>query len=459
MKMLVLLLASWLVLAQSAAAAPHDEQPPPPPSDDLSQTEITDEIPLGFPEQEAFPEQIEIDLPLLIHGEPQFTPRARKPHCSGSSPCTRRRPLFKLDEFPPARPSLNNLGRICAAGRKKVSYGPWNLPQSGFSHLVRQGDALNRVEAGLDECCQLPLSEKLPCGTSVWLDVLEQFCDAEFSAKTKPYSCCKLEGPARQGCFEDAAPYPKYNFPGAERGRSGEAPQRLPELPFPPGRPASANLGNICALRQSRPAYPTSVFPRSGFGWYLRQAQALNRLESGFKKCCQTQDLGCARRAWEKSLTQFCKEDLSVKTRHHPCCKLDEDEDRFACFAVQAPYPDYDQVVRLVSLAEITPSLLEQLCGPVTLLTKQRYIPALVKNITGPCCNLLGDERTLCATEAKSDFIATLCGPRRRSWTDPKDCCSRADAEALDDCFNLNYLASIPLAGEGRPLRPTRPAV
>lgn len=74
---------------------------------------------------------------------------------------------------------------------------------------------------------------------------------------------------------------------------------------------------------------------------------------------------------WEKSLTQYCGNEFSVKTKHHPCCKVEKAEDRLSCFAAQAPYPDYDKEVRLVSLAEITPSLLELLCGQVTLLTKQ----------------------------------------------------------------------------------------
>lgn len=59
----------------------------------------------------------------------------------------------------------------------------------------------------------------------------------------------------------------------------------------------------------------------------------------------------------------------------------------------------------------------------------------------------------------KSDFIATLCGPRRRSWKDPQDCCSKAEeGGALQACFDRNYLASIPLAGEGQPPQPTLPA-
>lgn len=53
------------------------------------------------------------------------------------------------------------------------------------------------------------------------------------------------------------------------------------------------------------------------------------------------------------------------------CCKETHSQARFECFANQAPYPAYDKEVTSVDLAQITPSLLESLCGPVSLLWKQ----------------------------------------------------------------------------------------
>lgn len=154
-------------------------------------------------------------------------------------------------------------------------------------------------------------------------------------------------------------------------------------------------------------------------------------------------------------MTQFCKDEVSVKTKHHPCCKRPTAEDQHACFALQAPYPDYNKEVRLVSLAEVNPFLVDLLCGQVTLLTKQKYIPALVKNITGPCCSLSGDERPKCASAVKSEFITTLCDTQRRTWKDPKECCAKTEKEGRHSCFNLNYLTSIPLASSDNPLQPT----
>lgn len=80
--------------------------------------------------------------------------------------CTRKLPLYKLEDFPPGRPSLGNLQALCSVGRKKPSYGPWNLPQTSFSHLSRQGEVLNQLEAQFTRCCQLAQDQKLSCATN-----------------------------------------------------------------------------------------------------------------------------------------------------------------------------------------------------------------------------------------------------------------------------------------------------
>lgn len=59
----------------------------------------------------------------------------------------------RLDGFPPGRPSPDNLKQICLPERQHVLYGPWNLPQTGYSHLSRQGETLNLLETGYSRCC------------------------------------------------------------------------------------------------------------------------------------------------------------------------------------------------------------------------------------------------------------------------------------------------------------------
>lgn len=46
------------------------------------------------------------------------------------------------------------MDQICLPNRQHVVYGPWNLPQTGFSHLSRQGEALNLLETGYSRCCR-----------------------------------------------------------------------------------------------------------------------------------------------------------------------------------------------------------------------------------------------------------------------------------------------------------------
>ncbi|KAJ7307197.1 hypothetical protein JRQ81_009186 [Phrynocephalus forsythii] len=395
---------------------------------------------------------------------PALAPRGRRPSCNNGLLCTTREaPLYKLDEFPPAQPTFDNLGNICAEERKKFSYGPWNLPQTGFSHLSRQGDALNALEAGLGPCCQLPTDEeKLPCCAEAWSNALGRFCEAEFSTKTRPYPCCLLEGETWETCFLREAPASSYGSlraqpspgesPGACTDPSGctatvpASPWAALSISFPPGEPTDANILNICQLSKFRPRYPARRLEQSSFGWLVPQARAVNRVEKAFKKCCRAKDVACARKGWETTLMQYCKQEFSVKTRPHMCCKEKHPEDRLGCFASQAPYPGYDKKITSVDLAHLTPALLDALCGPVTLPSKQKDIPTLVQNITEPCCPLQGEQRTQCAQETKSQFITNLCSSQKNTWKDPKKCCAQESGPARHHCFDLNYLSSVPFA-------------
>lgn len=81
----------------------------------------------------------------------------------------------RLDGFPPGRPSQDNLNQICLPERQHVVYGPWNLPQTGYSHLSRQGESLNFLETGYSRCCRCRNpTNRLDCAklvVRVWLRV------------------------------------------------------------------------------------------------------------------------------------------------------------------------------------------------------------------------------------------------------------------------------------------------
>ncbi|XP_053350990.1 extracellular matrix protein 1 [Clarias gariepinus] len=119
-----------------------------------------------------------------------------------------------------------------------------------------------------------------------------------------------------------------------------------PSIPFPLAYPTKDNIYFICRYSNRRPRYTSDMLPRSGFGYLLRQANAVNQLESWFTVCCSngTQDdeltLCCARQAWEKSLSKFCKEEFSVKTSHYHCCKK-KGPAKWDCFKEEATDQSY----------------------------------------------------------------------------------------------------------------------
>ncbi|XP_048670871.1 extracellular matrix protein 1 isoform X12 [Marmota marmota marmota] len=120
---------------------------------------------------------------------------------------------YRLDGFPPGRPSPDNLNQICLPERQHVVYGPWNLPQSGYSHLSRQGETLNLLETGYSRCCRCRShTNRLDCARLVWEDTLDGYCDKEQATKTHHHSCCHYPpSPARDECFAHQAPYPNYD--------------------------------------------------------------------------------------------------------------------------------------------------------------------------------------------------------------------------------------------------------
>lgn len=415
--------------------------------DDMYQREVDLSLPL---------EQREADLPFLIQGEPVLSPRGRRPTSALSS---------NLNNFPPGKPTRTNIANICRRTRTIVAYGPENLPQTGFAHLSRQGHSINRIEEGYSRCCSQ--SEKLRCALEVWKNGIDNFCTDEFSVKTRHYHCCKKRDVERETCFRDEAPNPNYisSAPLMEVGSadipilpgprslklcSSHSPKcvnnpenkyRLSDLAFPPGEPKSSNIENICKLRKFRPVYVDNKLPKSGYGHYVRRAKAIYRAESEFKKCCKTEDLGCAHSGWQKALSKFCSKELEVKSKHHECCKKRDQASMFRCFASEAPFPEYDQEVENLNLSNITEGILEKVCAESKLLTKQKQLPLLVSGLKDSCCNLPQDKKLLCAQEQKEKFMQTLCGPKKDSWKDTQNCCSKDELEK-EKCFSF-YLENV----------------
>ncbi|XP_014647261.1 PREDICTED: extracellular matrix protein 1 isoform X3 [Ceratotherium simum simum] len=202
------------------------------------QSEVDPPLPQeATPLQEELPpsqlpvEQKELDPPFPHQKETTFRPRQREgkpaPFISHGPPepeswnlaqhCQQGRSRggwgHRLDGFPPGRPSPDNLDQICLPNRQHVVYGPWNLPQSGHSHLSRQGETLNLLETGYSRCCRChSYTNRLDCAKLVWEDALDRYCDREQAVKTHHHSCCHYPpSPARDECFASQAPYPNYD--------------------------------------------------------------------------------------------------------------------------------------------------------------------------------------------------------------------------------------------------------
>ncbi|XP_070463237.1 extracellular matrix protein 1 isoform X1 [Equus przewalskii] len=417
----------------------------PPPQLPLEQKEVDPPFPhqkeMTFPPKQGEGKP----TPFMSRGTPEVESWNAAQHCRQGQ--SRGAWGHRLDGFPPGQPSPNNLDQICLPNRQHVVYGPWNLPQSGYSHLTRQGETLNLLETGYSRCCRChSYTKRLECAKLVWEDAMTQFCEAEFSVKTRAHRCCKRQGEARFSCFQEEAPQPHYQLQACPSHQPGIS--SGPELPFPPGVPTLDNIKNICHLRRfhSVPRNLPATDP------IQRQLQALTRLEGEFQRCCrQGNNHTCTWKAWEDTLDRYCDREQAVKTHHHSCCQHPPSPARDECFASRAPYPNYDRDILTLDLSRVTPNLMGHLCGNTRVLTKHKQIPGLIRKMTARCCELPFPEQACCAEEEKSAFIDELCGSRRSFWTDSAFCCDLNSGDEQTNCFNTNYLRNVALvAGDTR---------
>ncbi|XP_020011380.1 extracellular matrix protein 1 isoform X2 [Castor canadensis] len=404
--------------------AEQKEMDPPLPHQEISQSKQRDEKPAPFMGQDP--------------AEPHSWNPAQ--HCQQGGRF-RGAWAHRLDGFPPGRPSPDNLNQICLPERQHIVYGPWNLPQTGFSHLSRQGETLNFLETGYSRCCRCRShTNRLDCAKLVWEETMTRFCEAEFSVKTRHHWCCKWQGEARFSCFQEAAPRPHYQLQACPSHQPGLS--SGPELPFPPGLPTLDNIKNICHLRRLR-SVPRNLPPTDPI---QRQLHALTQLEVEFQRCCrQGNNHTCTWKAWEDTLDRFCDREQAIKTHHHSCCRYPPSPARDDCFAHRAPYPNYDRDILTLDLSRVTPNLMGHLCGNRRVLTKHKQIPGLIQNMTAHCCDLPFPEQACCAEEEKLAFIDDLCGPRRNFWKDPALCCNLIPGDEQMNCFNTNYLRNVAL--------------
>ncbi|XP_036395120.1 extracellular matrix protein 1 [Megalops cyprinoides] len=400
---------------------------------DMTQREVTLELDSGFKDM----------------GPPVFGPRSfREPRVP----------------FPPARPSSDNLPAICLHGAGRPRYPHHSLPQSGYSHLYRYADAIHRVESWYSVCCQgnKTQAETLCCAQQAWEHALSQFCEEEFTIKTRHYHCCKEQGGARWSCFEKDAPNRSYlptsdgsvapqsppepgftwNPNACRRSETSMAPRSFRKVPgfnFPPGRPTSSNIKWVCRLRKMRPRYNPKCLPSNAYGWLARQSKTINRLEKGLKQCCKGKNevLACADGKWREVMDRYCKEEGSVKDSQFPCCKIAEGPQRYSCFSSRAPYPEYNYEIlqREVSHTYLDLGLI---CHTHKQLTQRLPVQLPIKSIVKQCCHLPKTNRNGCVQGKLNDMLESKCAadkPLPPAF--PPDCCTEPSREYFGCLSNM----------------------
>ncbi|XP_059836012.1 extracellular matrix protein 1-like [Hypanus sabinus] len=176
--------------------------------------------------EDQFIEQSEVTFPIpVLLREEEAIPSDSAEYPSREVPSV---------SFPLERPDPDNIGSVCQYLGWRKTYPPGSLPTTGFGHLRRQADALQRMEESFASCClSLDLQERLECALGGWKQSLDEFCEEEFSIKTRAYNCCREpEGDERHECFALAAPSLSY-LPPANTSH-GKTSTCLPDGTAPP---------------------------------------------------------------------------------------------------------------------------------------------------------------------------------------------------------------------------------
>ncbi|XP_056090896.1 extracellular matrix protein 1 [Rhinichthys klamathensis goyatoka] len=340
-------------------------------------------------------------------------------------------------DFPPSFPNAGNLKDICQFSKAPVRYQKDMLPSTGFGYAVRQAEAVNQLQSWYSVCCGINGSQEVKtcCAEQAWKKSLSAYCTQEFSIKTSHYFCCKKNGKARWSCFDKEASDSSYHVssevsnvktPQKIRGfkfnsrtckgslvASPRAPRKQPKVldfNFPPGRPDSSNIEQICTHHKIRPRYFTKCLPCTGYGWLVRQSKAINLLEREYNQCCQEKkgERHCAEKKWKKMVDKFCKDEKKTKGPKFECCGEKKGEEQYSCFASAAPDPGYNSTDRDLDTA-VAPATLHDLCDTHTAIKSMKGFPFSVDEMVERCCPLVLQERPACIEAELDSQMNDMC--------------------------------------------------
>ncbi|KAI4877313.1 hypothetical protein NFI96_002510 [Prochilodus magdalenae] len=346
-------------------------------------------------------------------------------------------------QFPLAQPKPDNVQAICRYSDQRPRYPRESFPLSGFSHLVRQADAVNQLESWYSVCCGQAIEDQkllLCCAEQAWKKSLSAFCEVEFGIKTSHYYCCKKKGSARWACFEKAAPNQSYetfslgswpNIPSTagdfqfnptqcQKPGSQIAPRALRATGvlnhyFPPGHPNSGNIGSICTNRKQRRQYLSTCLPRKGYIPKANQVKAIDELEKGFNQCCKQKKgrQACAEKKWKMMVDDFCMTKREADLRLFDCCDKDEAKEQYDCFAAAAPNPDYILNNDTLAVLQARPTL-DMFCNMYTTYhTTQRSLEFVLKKFGSKlfmqCCDAMEEKFPACLHTRFENVVDEVC--------------------------------------------------
>ncbi|XP_069796629.1 extracellular matrix protein 1 [Narcine bancroftii] len=331
--------------------------------------------------------------------------------------------------FPLERPDAENLALVCGNLGQRRSYPPGSLPTTGFGYLKRQANAVHRMEAAFSQCCgETESSDRLNCTLHGWMQSLDQFCEEEFSIKTRAYKCCREPREDWHSCFARVAPLHSYE-PSSTAWVSGSTAECTtpPRLLFPPPQPDQQTIGEVCWWITHNPWPSLAINTREH---QSRCTHAIKALEIGFRRCCLgNEPLPCAQQTWSEVLSSFCRELGGA----NPCCLKTD-----ACFSERARNHGWE--THAISLAAVNESTMQKLCKTPLRVAGRGPENLLVTKIRRKCCRLETIMlKVNCGIKEKTHFVNNACGRFAEEWTDYLACCTQDTVS----CFDTRYLARV----------------
>uniref|UniRef100_A0A3Q4AJU5 Extracellular matrix protein 1b n=1 Tax=Mola mola TaxID=94237 RepID=A0A3Q4AJU5_MOLML len=158
----------------------------------------------------------------------------------------------KIDiNFPPGRPTADNIESICQNQKLRPLYSVKCLPRSDYEWLTRQAKTINRIEKGFKQCCKKKMG-MLSCADRKWLEEFKKFCTGENGEQVDFHCCSAGDGENDQyKCFQDISPDPHYNMTSTNEELSLSKlcdTHKIIKNKFPVGFPLKNFVTHCCPL-------------------------------------------------------------------------------------------------------------------------------------------------------------------------------------------------------------------